>query len=322
MKLAVLSYDHPSDHSHNYGDEVQSIAAARLLPHVDLKIPRTQLRSFPLSEPCLLIMNGYFRAMPGEFPPSDNITPLYISFYMEKEAESFYTSKECVDHFKRHEPIGCRSRRTMQVLREAGVDAYYSKCLSMTLPRRGNVQGANSVVTLDVPVYWIRENNIAGHFIRHLLSLVKREDAGRSINLYQGHNSDHLGDQVRTEVAHSLLQRYKREARIILTSRLHCALPCIAMGIPVMYFTGGLNHRTEILQELGVVTRPKISYSKNRYIKKIQELWGCRLPSELPVIDIAEDKKTLIEDFRNRLKALIPGIQMRDTAELMRDEDW
>ena len=319
MKLAVLSYDHPSESSHNYGDEVQSIAAARLLPHVDLKIPRTQLRSFPLSEPCLLIMNGYFRAMPGEFPPSDNITPLYISFYMEKEAESFYTSKECVDHFKRHEPIGCRSRRTMQVLREAGVDAYYSKCLSLTLPRRGNVQGANKVVLLDVPQLAVWKHNVDGPVIKRLLGRLK---IYWGLRLKQSHNCDRMGDKVKSDMARHLLQTYKRKARLVLTIRLHCALPCIAMGIPVIFLTNRFNHRTEILQELGVIARPRVVPTRRRFDKVLRALRPYELPSEVPVIDIEEHKKTLIEDFRKRVKALIPGIQMRDTAELLRDNDW
>ena len=318
MKLAVLSYDHPSDHSKNYGDEVQSIAAARLLPRVDLKIPRTQLRSFPLSEPCLLIMNGYFRAMPGEFPPSDNITPLYISFYMEKEAESFYTSKECVDHFKRHEPIGCRSRRTMQVLREAGVDAYYSKCLSLTFPRR-NVQGANRVVLLDVPhLVMVRGYNVGGSIIRGMLSKLK---IGCGLRLKQYHHYDPIGDKVKSDRARHLLQTYKRKARLVMTIRLHCALPCIAMGIPVVFLTNRFNHRTEILQELGVVSRPRAVAKRRLFDKVLRALRPYKLPSEVPVIDIEEHKKILIEDFRKRVKALIPGIQMRDTAELLRDND-
>ena len=34
--------------------------------------------------------------------------------------------------------------------------------------------------------------------------------------------------------AKNLLERYKNEAKLIITSALHCAAPCTAMGIPVI----------------------------------------------------------------------------------------
>ena len=34
--------------------------------------------------------------------------------------------------------------------------------------------------------------------------------------------------------ARNLCNRYKKEAKLVITSRLHCAVPCMAMGIPVV----------------------------------------------------------------------------------------
>ena len=37
------------------------------------------------------------------------------------------------------------------------------------------------------------------------------------------------------EIAKSRLEEYKMEARLVVTSRLHCASPCMEMGIPGQY---------------------------------------------------------------------------------------
>ena len=49
-----------------------------------------------------------------------------------------------------------------------------------------------------------------------------------------------------------LLYIYKRYAKRVVTTRLHCALPCIAMGIPVIFFGNPDDYRTSIISELGL----------------------------------------------------------------------
>ena len=44
--------------------------------------------------------------------------------------------------------------------------------------------------------------------------------------------------------AQEILDRYKNEAKLVITSRIHCAMPCIAMGIPVIYIHRG-NHKED-----------------------------------------------------------------------------
>ena len=39
----------------------------------------------------------------------------------------------------------------------------------------------------------------------------------------------------------NLLERYKK-AKVVFTSLIHCALPCIAMGTPVVFIDAGFNN--------------------------------------------------------------------------------
>jgi hypothetical protein len=53
---------------------------------------------------------------------------------------------------------------------------------------------------------------------------------------YINHYS-HTNDFVKNMTcAQNLLDNYYNNARVVITTFLHCALPCIAMGIPVIVF--------------------------------------------------------------------------------------
>ena len=43
-----------------------------------------------------------------------------------------------------------------------------------------------------------------------------------------------ISDEKRFEIAEDLLRRYAR-AKFVITSRIHCALPCLALGTPVVF---------------------------------------------------------------------------------------
>ena len=58
-----------------------------------------------------------------------------------------------------------------------------------------------------------------------------------------------------------LLYINKRYAKRVVTTRLHCPLPCIAMGIPVIFFGYPDDYRTSIIGELGLYIH-KIPHQK------------------------------------------------------------
>jgi hypothetical protein len=48
----------------------------------------------------------------------------------------------------------------------------------------------------------------------------------------------------------ALLNRYRDEARLVITQRLHCAVPCMAMGIPVVFARRRITQRSWWLENL------------------------------------------------------------------------
>ena len=115
-----------------------------------------------------------------------------------------------------------------QLLRNAAVDSYFSGCLTLTLPRPAVERQDDLVVLNDVPAQVadrIRQ--------RTAKTLVETSHAGLADNAVEA----------RFARAEELLQTYAR-ASCAVTTRLHCALPCLAFGTPVLLLdTGGDRHR-------------------------------------------------------------------------------
>lgn len=128
IKYALLKYVY----TNNIGDEIQSISAKRFLPRVDCYINRDNINEFNDKENVKMIINGWFTHNPENWPPQkSNIHPLLISFHITKLYHETLTRPESIRYFKKHEPVGCRDYHTAKLLRDKGVKAYFSGCLTL-----------------------------------------------------------------------------------------------------------------------------------------------------------------------------------------------
>ena len=81
--FAVLSYPN----SNNLGDFIQSIAAKHELNVKEAyELDRDQLHIYN-GPKVFLIMNGWFMEEPTNWPPSEKITPLFLSFHLNPSAK-------------------------------------------------------------------------------------------------------------------------------------------------------------------------------------------------------------------------------------------
>lgn len=245
MKFSSFKYNF----SKNIGDNIQTIAAEQFLPQIDKRFDRDNLRSISETELYLMIMNGWFSHFPENcFPPSNSILPIFIGFHISygNRTEKHFLSPKCINYLKSHEPIGCRDKRTMRLLTAKGVKAFYSKCLTLTLPKR-TVEPKNPRVFLvdaaHIPIpKKIRQNAVLmSHDIQ-----------------------DVWGDEIKFLMAKRLLKIYRKTAGLIITTKLHCALPCIAMGIPVIFFGNPSEERILLLNDINV----KINELPNNWVKR------------------------------------------------------
>ena len=233
MKFACLRYDNAG----NLGDEIQSIAAEQFLPRIDTYLDRDNLGRVTQRDPCLVIMNGWFTHHPVTcFPPSDAIVPLFIGFHITNwnNTARHFLSPKGIAYFKCHEPIGCRDRHTMELLADKGVKSFNSKCLTLTFPKRKIEPEKGKVLLVDashipIPEFLHAQAISVSHLTSHI-----------------------FGHETKMLMAKRLLAIYRNEASLVITTRLHCALPCIAMGVPVIFFGNPNDYRVSVLGDLNI----------------------------------------------------------------------
>lgn len=282
MNYASLRYDNTT----NLGDQIQSFAAEQYLPRIDTRFDRDRLASAAADTRHLLIMNGWFSHRPETcFPPSNTIVPVFVGFHIADDAatQAHFLSPASIAYFKRYQPIGCRDRRTMEMLAERGVAAYYSKCLTLTFPSRDPKPVREKVAVVDaddVPLpRAIREQAVS---LSHIVS-------------------GDPDDDIKREAARRLLDFYRDEARLVITTRLHCALPCAAMQVPVVYFGDPHDYRTSILKDIGI---PIHAFKRGGFVSRtLRKLTPPRADIDWNPAPVAvtDEQQRMIDDIRTRI---------------------
>ncbi|MBZ9627121.1 polysaccharide pyruvyl transferase family protein [Psychroflexus sp. CAK57W] len=244
----------------NIGDHIQSCAAEQYLPRVDMYVERDNLNA-NIPSKAKIIMNGWFTDAPENWPPNPNLKPLFVSFHLQPFSAKIILSKqENIDYFKSHEPIGCRDYNTVSLLEDKGIKAYFSFCLTTTLDKKYKSDINSGEILLVDPLYSYDSSLLYKMSLKKALSeisfkkLRKLKDYLKpksniidfvpidilkkavSINHYV---SSKQNNRDLYKQAKSLLKRYA-EAQLVITSRIHCALPCLALGTPVLFVLDGL----------------------------------------------------------------------------------
>lgn len=216
----------------NLGDHIQILAGRRLLDSIGISpqifIDRDdRIHSAPALEneeyPVGILLSGWFKTNRSEWPPNPKLLPLFFSFHIRLFQCPELIGPDSLDYLRQYEPIGCRDSYTEQLLQSNGIEAFTSGCLTLTLPRRIE-ESATDVFVVS------RDDRI-------LQYLPARIDQSRFLSHYSKSNDFDRN----LSRAQALLDRYRKEARLVITTLLHCAIPAIAMGIPVIVFYP-LNH--------------------------------------------------------------------------------
>ena len=226
MKYGLITFKK----TENIGDDIQSYAAMSFLPKVDYYIEREKMDLFipKNKEQVVTIMNGWFLHSKINFPISPYIYPLYVSTHfsgynsggIKKEYLNDYASKK----LNKYGPIGCRDHGTMELLEQCNVKNYFSGCVTLTLKADKNIKQTDSICIVDI-------NEKAEEKIRKIVNngvkIIKKTHV-----LDKSKNSK-LTWEERFDNVKKLLDIYQ-SSKLVITSRLHCALPCLALGTPVL----------------------------------------------------------------------------------------
>ena len=122
-----------------------------------------------------------------------------------------------LNYLKQCGPVGCRDKATAEWLNQNGVPAYFSGCLTLTLQKNPLIKKGNYILGVDLP--------------KHIVKEIKSRTDIPFYNISR--KLMPLETDKRFKLAQLMLYIYQ-SARCIVTSRLHVAMPSLALETPVL----------------------------------------------------------------------------------------
>jgi hypothetical protein len=215
----------------NIGDVLQGMVAKQFINTSAIVADRENMKGIQSKSPGLLIANGWYMHSFENFPPNNNITPIYVSVHI---AQSKLLLDEATRvHFKNNGPVGCRDSKTLKLLLGWGIPAYYSNCMTITADGVEGVGQMASKANDEIVIVDGIDHRIPDAIVSHLEKLY-----GQSI-IRISHDPQNTKGTFLEYAASSekhmveLLNRYKN-AKLVITTKIHSALPCLGVGANVL----------------------------------------------------------------------------------------
>jgi hypothetical protein len=296
--------------SENIGDDIQSLAATRFIPGNNLSyLYRDDLSLNKVRFDSKVIMNAWWGTKPSNIlKPNTKVDRLLTSVHLTKRWRQLYSKQKWLKDLKKYEPIGARDLETHQFLTKLGVSSFFSGCVTLTL----------------LPNYKIKRNNrILAIDLSDRVNKYLKANYTNQVDFLSQTISPHLSGLDRMEYAKYLLYLFNSYS-IVVTTRLHVSLPCLALQTPVLLVRddldkvsrfSGLYQLVNNSSEMDFLTGNIKLYSlknSNKYIalridleKKIEEFTGYNnkttlIPDELNI----HDTISLLTMNNDRYKAL------------------
>lgn len=252
MKYGYLNYRKPlltnkNDRQMNLGDPIQSFAVLELFKNMGI----AEEKIFPLNkydladydgEDVIAVINGYegyeyFAYHTRLLPVSSKIHPVFCGLHLHRELSEIELFS-----LRNNQPVGCRDEYTVNYLKSKGIDAFLSGCLTMLFPQRDNSKKYDKVFIVDCTDR-IKEyipDNIKED-AEYLSQIIKMSSNSNDYRLTLNETEEYK------QIARNQLNRYRDEAKLVITTRLHVASPCAAMGIPVVLVRETFDERYQFI---------------------------------------------------------------------------
>lgn len=163
--------------------------------------------------------NNPFPESVYHLPPHKNYTKAnFFSFHCRAELQRLIEDGYNNEEFKSCGTIGCRDLATKSAFEKAGIPCAWTGCFTVTLqnpfPR---VEATDAIFVVDTILPKEYESHENVHYVTHIVEKL------REMTLFE-----------KLLESKNLLSMYAT-ANLVITSRLHCAMPCVGMGIPVIF---------------------------------------------------------------------------------------
>lgn len=192
----------------------------------------------------------------NNFPPSDNITPVFISVHINNEC----LISNNIKYFRKYEPIGCRDDATVKLFKKHGIDAYFTGCLTLIFDDVKEKSGGKYLVDVNTKCNYIP--NVDIDTSKYNDYQIIEHDINKEMLLKE-----------RLIMADDLLNKY-RTAEMVITTRLHCNLPCRAFNTECIFIHKNYTNDPRFSGLKTIINGDTINHSKttgNKYeINKIR----------------------------------------------------
>lgn len=236
MKFGILRNDERN--LINIGDHIMGLSTEKIYDAMGVdKSLRTDILITEASaysgEYVILPINMYLDSVGNGcmFPLSPRIIPVFLGFHMLSELGSL----KYLGQYRNFGPFGCRDEFTMNALRRNGLEAYVTGCFSILSVDKKKMNQNKKVFFVDTPKEldeFIPDRIKIGSCI--LSDVFDYSDKNLTFRQAQ---------EIGTSLARNRIRLYEEEAGLVVTSRMHCALPCISMGIPVIFVRHSIPQR-------------------------------------------------------------------------------
>jgi hypothetical protein len=206
----------------NLGDEMQSLAVLAHLDRVQVWMDRDHLADFQAETDTACVFNCWFLIGNDYRRPAARVQPIWHGFAGWKES----LQGEWLPYLKEqslfHGPIGCRDLYTTELLAEAGVNAQWTGCLTLFLGRAWPrpARERQGIYFVDVPPEVER--------------FIPAEIVRRARRLSSFPAPSILQQPLERWAAAARLAALAAHAELVVTRRLHVALPAASFGTPVV----------------------------------------------------------------------------------------
>ena len=241
MKYGILRYKNIN--CINIGDAIQILAIKKI--YEKMNISPEEIVEIDYKD--LQDYTGEDILLPLAFPlygvNKDNcitcFSPHILPIFLALSILTQNLEEHDINYLKKFSPIGCRDEFTFLTLKKYGIPAYLNGCTTLTLENMVANNKKDTVYCVDVP-----------EFFSQYIPDNYRQNLKYSSHIFK----DIQGETV--DFAYGLLTDYCNNAKLVITSRLHCAVPCYAMGIPVIFISSEFSCRYSWLEDLLTVYTP------------------------------------------------------------------
>lgn len=233
----------------NFGDHLQNIVIKDLYKKIG--IPEDEIYVLDFNE--ISTYDGEYLILPINQAITRGVhrffSPKIIPVFLGISRDVSAITREEIEYFRQYEPIGCRDEAIFNVLKKHNIDCYLNGCMTVTLSKRSRNPKNGQVYIIEIPKFAmdvIPENlKKDALYLENMTSEIPKEMLkGETLEVY-------------------VTKRYldlKDNARLVITSRLHVAAPCMAMGIPVILIKNNIDYRFAWLDKyLPLYTEKNIS---------------------------------------------------------------